>query len=153
MRPSLLPGKGLPDGAVSHRHTDPEGAVRHIILKPALLAILLAGPALTGADLDAVVSEGANRFFGISFDLSDPAAAFAEARREAVADGRARAELFAEAAGVTLGPLVTLDDVESSVQPLMMPEARYAETASPVPVSQGEVTYTAGVRMVFRITD
>jgi uncharacterized protein YggE len=105
----------------------------------------------TGAILDAVVSEGANTFGGIRFEMTDPAAAYAEARREAVADGRAKAELFADAAGVTLGHLVTLSENSYYAQPVMA-EARYAADAA-VPISPGEVSYAVSVMMVYEITD
>jgi uncharacterized protein YggE len=106
----------------------------------------------TGAILDAVVSEGANTFGGIRFELTDPATAYAEARRAAVADGRAKAELYADAAGVTLGPLVTLSENNFYSQPVMA-EARFAADAAPVPVSPGEVSYSVSVMMVYKITD
>jgi uncharacterized protein YggE len=106
----------------------------------------------TGAILDAVVAEGANTFGGIRFELTDPAGAYAEARREAVADGRAKAELYADAAGVTLGPLVTLSENNSYARPVMA-EARYAADAAPVPVAPGEVSYAVSVVMVYEITD
>jgi uncharacterized protein YggE len=106
----------------------------------------------TGAILDAVVSEGANTFGGIRFELTDPATAYAEARRAAVADGRAKAELYADAAGVTLGPLVTLSENNFYSQPVMA-ERRFAADAAPVPVSPGEVSYSVSVMMVYKITD
>ena len=106
----------------------------------------------TGAILDAVVSEGANTFGGIRFDLSDPADAYAQARRSAVADGRAKAELFADAAGVKLGQLVNLSENAYYSQPVMA-EARYDGPAAAVPVSPGEVSYAVQVTMVYDITD
>lgn len=106
----------------------------------------------TGAILDAAVADGANTFGGIRFELDDPAAAYADARRAAVADGRARATLFAEAAGVGLGRLLTLGEASSYSQPVMA-EARYAADAAPVPIAPGEVSFTASVTMVYEITD
>jgi hypothetical protein len=107
---------------------------------------------LTGAILDAAVADGANTFGGIRFDLADPATAYAEARRAAVADGRARATLFAEAAAVGLGRLLTLSEASAYAQPVMA-EARFAADAAPVPISPGEVSYSASVTMVYEITD
>jgi uncharacterized protein YggE len=106
----------------------------------------------TGAVLDAVVAEGANTFGGIRFELADPAATYTAARREAVADGRAKADLYADAAGVTLGHLVTLSENNFYSQPVMA-EARFAADAAPVPVAPGEVSYSVSVMMVYEITD
>uniref|UniRef100_UPI000682CD0F SIMPL domain-containing protein n=1 Tax=Aestuariivita boseongensis TaxID=1470562 RepID=UPI000682CD0F len=63
-----------------------------------------------GGVLDAVVTDGANQLGGISFGMQDPKPLMEEARRQAVADGRAKAEVLAEAAGVTLGALQSLNE-------------------------------------------
>jgi uncharacterized protein YggE len=55
-----------------------------------------------GTVLDAVVTAGGNRVNGIMFDVSDPQLVTDEARRDAVADARGRAELYAEAADLAL---------------------------------------------------
>jgi uncharacterized protein YggE len=103
-----------------------------------------------GGILDAVVQDGANTFGGIRFDLDDPSAAYSEARRDAVADGRAKAELFAEAAGVTLGDLVTLSESNWYSAPAMA-APRLEADASSVPVAPGEVSYASSVTMVYAI--
>lgn len=105
--------------------------------------------AKVGGILDAVVEDGANTFGGIRFDLDDPSAAYADARRDAVADGRAKAELYAEAAGVTLGDLVTLSENSFYAQPVMA--APRLEDAGSVPVAPGEVSFAASVTMVYAI--
>jgi uncharacterized protein YggE len=104
-----------------------------------------------GGVLDAVVQGGANTFGGIRFDLADPDVALADARRDAVADGRAKAELYAAAAGVTLGELVTLNEVNHYFAPVMA-EARLA-AAVPVPIAAGEVNYSVSVTMVYAIAE
>lgn len=106
-----------------------------------------------GGVLDAVVEDGANTFGGIRFDLSEPRPAMDEARQAAVADGRARAELFATAAGVTLGDLVTLYESGGYSAPAPMAAARMEADAGSVPVAAGQVNMTASVTMVFEITD
>lgn len=59
-----------------------------------------------------VVAAGANEIQGVSFDVIDKPALRAGARREAVATARRKAQLYAEAAGVRLGALVYIDDVD-----------------------------------------
>lgn len=103
-----------------------------------------------GGILDAVVEDGANTFGGIRFDLDDPSAAYADARRDAVADGRAKAELYAEAAGVTLGALVTLSENSFYASPVMA--APRLEDAGSVPIAAGEVSFSASIVMVYEIT-
>ena len=102
-----------------------------------------------GAILDAVLSDGANQLGGLSFTVSDPEPLLNDARIKAVADARARAELFAEAAGVALGPLISLH--EGGVQmprPELMGMARMADES--VPFAQGETELRASVTLVYQ---
>lgn len=101
-----------------------------------------------GNVLDAVIDDGANTFDGLEFSLQEPGPMIDEARRRAVADGMARAALLAEAAGVTLGEVVTISD-HGGGGPVMMEMA--AARGGGVPVAAGEVTLNATVSMVFAI--
>lgn len=104
-----------------------------------------------GSLLDQIVSEGANRLSGISFSVADPAPHLAEARRRAVADAQAKAEVLAQAAGHELGGLVSLSEStsRSGGGPVMM-ESSLAR--ADVPVAAGEVGLNARVEMVWEIT-
>lgn len=101
-----------------------------------------------GTVLDAVVSEGANRLSGISFGLSDPGAAQDEARRAAVADARARAELYAEAAGVALGEVLTITESGGHTP---MPMAYAMRESAPAPVAPGKIEISASVTIIYAI--
>lgn len=106
---------------------------------------------ILGMVLDAVVSDGANQLEGIQFGFLDPDPLMEEARRDAVVDGRAKAEVLADAAGVTLGPLQSLSEHGGGrPQPMMMELA--ARDAS-VPIAAGEMSLSASVSMVYRIAD
>ncbi|MCP3972342.1 MAG: SIMPL domain-containing protein [Rhodobacteraceae bacterium] len=103
-----------------------------------------------GAVLDEVVESGANRFHGLSFGLQDPGPARDEARRRAVAEAMRKAELYAVAAGLVLGPVLELSEAGAAgPAPEMMARAAMA---SPVPVAAGEVSVAATVTMVFAIS-
>ena len=104
-----------------------------------------------GPLLDAVTAEGANRVNGVFFVLDDQAAALAEARRAAVADGRARAEFYAEAAGVTLGPLLQVVEGGGFSGPQPLYDARFGAEAASTPVAPGQVTVSASISMTFAI--
>ncbi len=101
-----------------------------------------------GGILDRVIENGANTFNGLGFGLQDPVPALDEARRAAVAEAKRKAELYAEAAGLTLGQVLSLEEVGGS-DPIPMARMAMAES---VPVAQGEVTTTARVTMVFAIS-
>lgn len=98
-----------------------------------------------GAVMDAALSAGSNDFDGLRFTVQDPAQLEAQARKAAVEDAMARAADLAEAAGVTLGPVVTLTEQGGRGQPMMMAAARSEDMA----IATGEVTISASVSMTF----
>lgn len=107
-----------------------------------------------GDVLDAVVQEGGNLFSGLRFGLQEPGPLEDEARRRAVADARAKAELYAEAAGVTLGPLHALTEAGPvSPLPVARMESAMMADAGAMPVAEGEIALTARVMMVYAIAE
>ncbi len=105
-----------------------------------------------GDVMDAVIDEGANTFNGLSFGLQEPEPVRDEARKQAVADARRKAELFAAAAGVTLGPLMSLTEFGGGGAPQPMARMEMA-MADSVPIAAGEVGITASVSLVYTIAD
>ncbi len=106
-----------------------------------------------GGVLDAVVREGGNRFQGLSFGVSDPAPHLAAARRAAVADARAKADLYADALSVELGPILSVSE-SGGMRPVMMrAEAAMAMSADamPVPIAEGEVSFSANVSITWAL--
>jgi uncharacterized protein YggE len=104
-----------------------------------------------GAILDALVQAGSNQIGSISFDVKDPVAATNEARRKAVADARARAELYAGAADVSVGSVIQISEVSTS--PIMPVSYRMAEMSSSaaVPIAAGQSTLSASVTVTFEL--
>ena len=118
-----------------------------------MLTVRLRDLSVLGQTLDAVVTEGANTLNGLSFGLQNPDEATDEARRRAVADAAHKAALYAEAAGVTLGRIVTISEQGNygGPQPMMMAEARFAKDAGSVPVASGEISIGATISVVYEI--
>jgi uncharacterized protein len=106
-----------------------------------------------GGILDQSVRDGANTFNGLSFGLTEPQPVLDEARRRAVADARRKAELYAEAAGVTLGPILMLTESGAIAPPQPMMRMAAAEMADAVPVAEGEVSIEARVSITWRLGD
>jgi uncharacterized protein YggE len=104
-----------------------------------------------GTTLDALVQAGSNQIGGISFDVKDPAAAISEARRKAVADARARAELYAQAANASVGSVIQISEVSTS--PVMPVSFRMAEmsSAAAVPISAGQSNLAASITVTFEL--
>ena len=103
----------------------------------------------TGAVLDTLVGAGANQMNGIGFDIANPAPVLEKARIQAVADARARAATYAQAAGVTLGPFVSISEGGGETAP--RPMFRVMAMAAPTPIAPGEQSVTADVTVVWEI--
>jgi hypothetical protein len=103
-----------------------------------------------GATLDALVTAGANQMNGISFSIRDTAAMLQKAREAAIADAKDRAETYARAAGVTLGPIQSISEGGGS-GPVPMFKAVRMMASAPVPVAAGEESVAADVSVVWEI--
>jgi len=111
--------------------------------------IVLHDMAKLGLILDKVVSLGANDIGGIEFGLADPEAAKDRARKLAFANALAKAKLYAEAAGVGLGPILSISEEETSYAPLV--RSATMGTAKQVPIEAGSTTVTVQVRVSWEI--
>lgn len=102
-----------------------------------------------GAVLDKSVTVGANTINGISFSVADPAGLYDEARKEAFADARHRAELYTSAAGDALGEVRNISESQGGPQPqpYMMKTMAMDAAAAPVPVQGGELTFSIDVQV------
>lgn len=103
-----------------------------------------------GELLDAVVRSGSNRIGGLAFGNSDEEEHRGEARKLAIADARRRAKLYAEAAGVNLGRVLSISEAGAPPPRPMVRTAMMAETAS-VPISAGENEIRAVVQVVYEL--
>jgi uncharacterized protein len=102
-----------------------------------------------GAVIDAATTAGGNRLYGVGFEVSDPHAVLDDAREKAVADARGKAELFARAGGVGLGPVLSIRETPPMGGPT--PMFARAEAAAGPPVSEGTVSLSTEVEVVYAI--
>jgi uncharacterized protein YggE len=100
-----------------------------------------------GPAIDAAVAAGATDVQGVTLDLADRSRLLREARRAAVADARAAAQLLADASGVRLGALKSLSLDGGGGGP--MPMRAVAMDAESTPVAAGVLTVRAVVSAVF----
>jgi hypothetical protein len=109
--------------------------------------------AKVGDLLDKATAAGANRIDGIDFIISNQEGLLEEARQKAVADAKGKADLYARAAGFTLGKVMSLTE-EPVSSPRPMARAMVASgAAAPVPVEAGEMTLSVRVRVVWSLAD
>ena len=104
-----------------------------------------------GGILDKVVSLGSNQIDGIAFDIDDPRKLQDEARRRAVKDAKAKAELYAEAADVDLGAILSISEGSvATPRPAMARMAMEAKAAD-VPIESGELSLEVRVSINWEI--
>jgi uncharacterized protein YggE len=109
--------------------------------------------ARSGAILDALVAQGTNQINGPSFALDKPEAALDEARAQAIATARARAELYAKAAGMTVRRIVSISEAGGGAPqpPMMVMAMRSKAESADTPVQAGEQKMTVSVSVSFEL--
>ena len=114
-----------------------------------MLTVRIAALETAGSVLDAAVTDGANTLNGLTFGLANPRPIEDDARKAAVADALARAQVLAQAAGESLGPILSITEGGGGQQP--MPMLFKAATDSAVPLAAGEVGVSAEVTIVWQL--
>ena len=99
--------------------------------------------------IDVLVGAGANEVGGINFMVSQASKLLDDAREKAVADARRKADIYAKAAGVTLGEPLSISEEGSSV-PLYRGKMA-APMAAGAQVAQGEETLSVTVSVTWAI--
>jgi uncharacterized protein YggE len=97
--------------------------------------------------LDRAIAAGANEMSGIEFAVSQQSRLLDQARAEAVADARRKAELYAQAAGAKLGRVLQIAD-ESAPAPRPLVQAM---RAGAVPVAPGEQMLRVAVTVSYEL--
>lgn len=107
-----------------------------------------------GKVIDTLVNAGANQVNGPSFQLDDSDAAMDEARIEAMKKARARADLYARAAGLRVVRVLTINENGGwNPQPVMFARAEKMMDmpAAPSPVAAGELEIRANVTVTYEL--
>jgi uncharacterized protein YggE len=104
-----------------------------------------------GAILDKVVTVGANQIDSIAFGVDEPETLKDEARKLALKNVTDNAKLYAEAAGVILGRILSISEEESNFYPQAMPAAVRMESAKDVPIEAGTASVEVRVRVTWEI--
>jgi uncharacterized protein YggE len=156
----VLRQHGVPDAAVRRSRLDLKSSWSYGSERKFLGYECQAAFAAESGELDDVqsllvdlVEAGANEIEDVDFDVTGKGELRAEARREAVAAARRKAELYAEAAGVRLGAVLHIEDVD----PEDVGYERYrghgsGGAASPEDLAPGHVVVSAAVVLGFSIT-
>jgi len=99
--------------------------------------------------IDTLVGAGANDIGGINFTVSQASKLLDDAREQAIADARRKAEIYAKAAGVTLGAPLSISE-GGTPGPITF-RRMAAGMAAAAPVAQGEETLQVTVAVSWAI--
>src|SRR3954447_16516618 len=104
-----------------------------------------------GAVIDAAVAAGANNVSGPSLSRDDQGKLYNDALERAVADAKAKAEVLARAAGVSVGAVRSVaENPQTGGGP--MPMGYAAARSMDAPIEAGTTQVVANVRVVFALT-
>jgi uncharacterized protein YggE len=106
----------------------------------------------SGKILDALVAQGANQINGPMLSIDKPEAALDEARTQALANARARAELYAKALGKRVGRILSISESGANYQPpvIMMRQASMASAPS-TSIDPGEQSVAVSLSVSFEL--
>ncbi|MBN8990719.1 MAG: SIMPL domain-containing protein [Rhizobiales bacterium] len=100
--------------------------------------------------IDVLIGAGANDIGGINFMVSQASKLLDEAREQAIADARRKAQIYAKAAGVTLGEPIAIAEEGGAPVPMFRGKVAGGMAAS-APVAQGEETLSVTVGVSWAI--
>lgn len=101
--------------------------------------------------IDTLVGAGANDIGNISFEVTQASKLLDDARGQAVADARRKAEIYARATGVTLGAPLSVSEGGGPVPLLKGRMATAPMAAAPAAVAPGEETLSVTVSVSWAI--
>lgn len=104
-----------------------------------------------GELLDKAVSLGANQASGVSFEVSAAETLKDEARKQAMANALRRARLFAEAAGASVGEVLTIAEDVFAPPPRPYASGRVAMSADAVPIERGSQALEVRVQVTWAL--
>ncbi|HEX8057069.1 MAG TPA: SIMPL domain-containing protein [Novosphingobium sp.] len=104
-----------------------------------------------GKVIDTLVTAGANQVNGPSFSLDKPDAALDAARTEAIGKARARADLYARAAGLKVVRIVSISEGGGYTPPSPVMYRMVAQDSAAAPVAAGEVSLNVNVTVQFEL--
>jgi len=138
LQPQYAPNRGGPAPIVGYRASNRVTVRIHDVSK-------------VGGTIDTLVGAGANDIGNVAFAVSQASKLLDDAREKAVADARRKAEIYAKAAGVTLGAPLSISE-ESRPQPVFRGKlAAPMAAAAPTPIAQGEETLSVSVSVTWAI--
>lgn len=108
----------------------------------------------TGRVIDAAVAAGGNTVNGVSFSYQNPDEQLDAARRDAIAEARRRAELYASALNMRVHRVVAVTEgggFHPPIMPVAMERMAAADGAQSTPIAPGELETRVNVGVTFEL--
>src|SRR5215470_13251735 len=137
LQPQYAPNRAGPSPVVGYRASNRVTVRIHDVSK-------VAGV------IDTLVGAGANDIGNVAFEVSQASKLLDDAREKAVADARRKAEIYAKAAGVTLGAPLSISE-GGAPQPMFRAKVAAPMAIAPTPIAQGEETLSVSVSVTWAI--
>jgi len=137
LQPQYAPNRSGPSPIVGYRATN-------------RVTIRVRDVTKVASMIDVLVGAGANDIGGINFIVSQASKLLDDAREQAISDARRKAQIYAKAAGVTLGEPISISE-EGSPTPVFRSKVAGGMAASAAPVAQGEETLSVTVNVSWAI--
>jgi hypothetical protein len=117
-----------------------------------LVEISVRDLAVLGDVIDATLAAGATSMDALTFRLADPASAEREARRQAMGEARSRADVLAEAAGLTIEGVIDIIEGQPGRPPVPVAKVERMALATdpPTPVEAGMLEIAVTVSVTYR---
>lgn len=117
-----------------------------------MLSVKIRNLDRVGKILQATIDVGANNVYGLTFSIEDPTLLKQQARKLAIEDAQARAEVMATAAGVTVGKPIRIQETSWGGPIVRSDSLEKAAVAADVPIQPpGEIDLTINLQVVFEI--
>ncbi|HTT96766.1 MAG TPA: SIMPL domain-containing protein [Rhizomicrobium sp.] len=151
---------GIPDKniqtsnvSVSPQYAGKPGQVQHVAGYQVsnTVSVLVIGMDKIGPTLDALIAAGSNQIDGPNFTIADPKPLLAKAREQAVKDAMAKAQAYASAAGVALGPILSISEGGAAMPPRPMGGMMMSMAKAETPIAAGEESVSADVSITWEI--
>jgi uncharacterized protein YggE len=136
LQPQYAPNRSGPNAVVGYQASN-------------RVTVKLRDVTKVASTIDTLVAAGANNIGGINFMVSAASKLLDDAREQAIADARRKAEIYAKAAGVALGSPVSISE-EGAPGPMQFRKMAAGMAAS-APVAQGEETLQVTVSVSWAI--
>ena len=116
-----------------------------------MVSVTIRDLATVGDVIAAAVGAGANRFYGISFALSDTSGLEVGAREKAIADARQRAEHLATLVGASVGDVISVSEVVTGgLQPPAVAAVAGGRGGGPT-ISPGQLEFSTDIQVSYEL--